>query len=267
MYVLGALSIHASPERVPSALADVLTRAGAVFAARDGQSVAVSYGSPAGELAACVSAAGIADSSQLTKLELCGPRARLAELVRQATTASLASGGVLTPAARGGVVPLARRGAELIRAQRVVVLCEPAVGRAAARAVARLGGAAPGLVVRDRSRAVVGDHGHRRRDRDVLAALGVFGPSRDPRDVSPFTSAELADVEALWLLQSEHRALALVAASRPTRLARDRAGRSARTGCAASGRKRSRATRCSSGAARGSLSTDAARALARCAER
>jgi hypothetical protein len=43
------LSIDASPRRAPSALGEILRRAGAVFVDRDGAVVAVSYGSPAAE--------------------------------------------------------------------------------------------------------------------------------------------------------------------------------------------------------------------------
>jgi glycine cleavage system aminomethyltransferase T len=205
------LSIHASPELVPSALAQVLVRAGAVFAPRHGQSVAVSYGSPAGELAACVKAAGIADASHLTKLEICGPAGRLADLTRHATGGSLAPGGVLNAAGAwwcgaGSATPS-------FSAQRVVVLCEPLLGARLHKLLRARAARLPGLVVRDRSRewaaiTVIGAAAP-----DVLRALGVFGTIGDPRDVPPFTSAELADAEALWLLESGHRALAVVPAS------------------------------------------------------
>ncbi len=205
------MSIHASPELVPGALADVLVRAGAVFAPRAGRAVAVSYGSPAGELAACVSAAGIADSSHLTKLEICGPAGRLAELTQYATGGSLAPGGVIdAPGAwwcgAGGASPS-------FSAQRVVVLCDPLGGERLHELLRARAARLPGLAVRDRTRdwaaiTVIGGGAP-----DVLASLGVFGTTGNPRDVSPFTSAELADVEALWLLESAHRALALVPAS------------------------------------------------------
>ncbi len=196
---------------MPGALADVLVRAGAVFAPRDGRAIAVSYGSPAGELAACVSAAGIADSSHLTKLEICGPAGRLAELTRYATGGSLAPGGVINaPGAwwcgAGGASPS-------FSAQRVVVLCEPLFGERLHKLLRTRAARLPGLAVRDRSHewaaiTVIGTAAP-----DVLASLGVFGATGNPREVPPFTSAELADVEALWLLESPDRALALVPVS------------------------------------------------------
>jgi hypothetical protein len=48
----------------------------------------------------------------------------------------------------------------------------------------------------------------------LLKALGVYGTSGDPRAVSPFTAAKIAGIEASWLLQSERRAVALVATDR-----------------------------------------------------
>ena len=202
-----------------------------MFAPRDGRTVAVSYGSPAGELAACVSAAGIADSSQLTKLEICGPAARLAALIRHATGATLAPGGVID--AGGAWWCGTGTASPSFNAQRVVVLCEPSIGLDVHKLLRARATRVPGLAVRDRSQdwgaiTVIGAATHR-----VLASLGVFGPSGDPRDVAPFTSAEVADVEALWLLQSDHRALALVPGSTAGTVwqAIERAGRSHRMCC------------------------------------
>ena len=172
-----------------------LTRAGAVFARREGRPVVISFGSAAGELAACVSAAGMADSSQLTKLELCGPRARLAELVRQATAASVASGGVLHEGGAWwcGAAGQGYFGAErVIEPERVIVLCEPAVGRRLRDLLGAWAARTPGLVVRDRSELWSAITDPRRRDFDVLARLGVLGSSRDPHQVPPFHYAPLA---------------------------------------------------------------------------
>jgi len=55
-----------------SPLRDVLRRAGAVMTRRDGSEVAAHFGSPAGELAVCSQAVGLADCSSLGKLELRG---------------------------------------------------------------------------------------------------------------------------------------------------------------------------------------------------
>jgi glycine cleavage system aminomethyltransferase T len=206
---------------VPNALDQILRRAGAVIADRGGIRVAISYGSAAGELAACVTRAGIADSSQLTKLELTGPPAAIAELVRRATGSGLAPGGVINTGqawwcgadgcASGGV----ERGFELCGPQpeRVIVLCEPQLdARTRSRLSARIA-ALPAVELRDRSLewsaiTVLGA-----ATAGVLDSLGVFGPCGDPRHVPPFTSGRLAGVDALWLLASEHRAIALTSSA------------------------------------------------------
>ena len=155
------LSVHTSPEPVPGALAGLQARAGAVFARRRGRPVAVSYGSAAGELAACLRAVGMADSSQLTKLELCGPARPLGELVRLATGGTLAPGGVLEA---GGTWWCGADGpSRTFTTQRVFVLGEPELGerlRALLRArAARL----PGLAVRRPQPRLGCDHRRRRR--------------------------------------------------------------------------------------------------------
>jgi glycine cleavage system aminomethyltransferase T len=45
---------------------------------------------------------------------------------------------------------------------------------------------------------------------DVLRTLGVFGTAGDPKRVAPFTASDAGGVRALWLLESDHSALALV---------------------------------------------------------
>ncbi len=45
---------------------------------------------------------------------------------------------------------------------------------------------------------------------EVLARLGVYGATGDPRSVAPVSSCRVAGVEVTWLLQSDHRALALM---------------------------------------------------------
>ena len=47
---------------------------------------------------------------------------------------------------------------------------------------------------------------------DVLRALGVLGEHDHPISLVPFARADVGPVPAYWLLKSDHRALALVAA-------------------------------------------------------
>jgi hypothetical protein len=175
-----ALSVDASRERTPTALDAVLRRAGAVFAHRHGHPVAVSYGSAAGELAACVSAAGIADSSELTKLELGAPRAQLQELVKRMTGWGVAPGGLLHA---GGAWWCGAPGA----GGRVIVLCEPQLGERVRRHLAACADRPPALLVRDRTDDWAAITVLGAATAPVLAALGVFGESGDPRRVPPFT--------------------------------------------------------------------------------
>jgi hypothetical protein len=45
---------------------------------------------------------------------------------------------------------------------------------------------------------------------ELLAELGVFGASRDPRRVAPVRRAPVAGADALWVLRADHDALAVV---------------------------------------------------------
>ena len=77
-------------------LAALLRQAGAVFATHDGRSVAVNYGSAAGELAVCVTGVGLVDRSALAKLVLQGPPPQLDQLLTRSVGGSVAPGGALS---------------------------------------------------------------------------------------------------------------------------------------------------------------------------
>lgn len=178
-----------------------MNRAGAVFCDRSGRSVALNYGSAAGELAACVTRAGLADRSELLKLSLEGPPQTLEQVVSNLTGAALAPGGAAFTGAAWWCA--ASR-------ERVLVLSEPASGDRLHSRIRRLLTWHPSLQVRDVSTewsaiAIVG-----RRAGEVLAGLGVYGEAGDPRSVAPVSSSRIADVDVTWLLQSDHRALVLM---------------------------------------------------------
>jgi glycine cleavage system aminomethyltransferase T len=196
------VSIHTPADPATNPLDELERRAGAVFARRDGHPVAVHYGSAAGELAACVTGAGLADRSELTKLELTAPREALEPIV------SRLAGG-----------PVAPEGARLagdtwwcgLGAERVIAISEPHTGERLCRQLRARGGQQPDLSWQDRSQswaaiAVVGRH-----TTDVLRMLGVYGQSGDPRRPPPFSAGTAGSVPALWLLESDRLALALVA--------------------------------------------------------
>jgi glycine cleavage system aminomethyltransferase T len=178
--------------------------------------VAVNFGSAAAELAVCVRAVGLVDCSELSTLVLEAPPAQLSALMMRLVGAAVSPGGLVSGGSAWwcGEAP-----------DRVIVLCDPRTGgrladglRAAATrhvSVRELSGelTAIGLLGRNTSK--------------VLAALGVYGPSGDARHARPFTRTPVQDTPAWWLLQSDRRALALVAREQAGAawLAIERAGR------------------------------------------
>jgi glycine cleavage system aminomethyltransferase T len=195
------VSIHAEPPRADHGLDAVVSRAGAVRGDHDGQRVALHYGSAAGELAACVSRVGLGDRSELGKLALEGPQHMLDHLVAHLTGMTLAPGGTL----RTGTTWWCA-----VTPERVLVLAEPGDGDRLAGRIRRLAARHPELRIRDLSQtwgaiAIVG-----RQTGDVLARLGVYGATGDPRSVAPVSVRRLIGAEVTWLLQSDHRALALM---------------------------------------------------------
>jgi glycine cleavage system aminomethyltransferase T len=200
-YVADGLSVHAPVPSRPGSLEAIVQRAGGVRATRDGHVVVTSYGCPAGELAACVTGVGLADRSELTKVLVDGPPAAVRELTSRLTDAELAPGG----AVRAGGAWWCAAGAE-----RAIVLCEPEYGARLRAALVRERPRQPSITVTDHTGdwatlAVVG-----RRVRDLLAALGVYGPSGDPRAVSPVRGHRCGAVAAVWLLQSDDTAWAVL---------------------------------------------------------
>ncbi|MGI8714759.1 MAG: hypothetical protein ACR2NR_16580 [Solirubrobacteraceae bacterium] len=195
------MSIHAFPPPATHGLEAVVARAGGVVASRHGRAVAVNFGSAAGELAACVTAVGLADRSDLVKLELEGPQRVLAHVLANSTGSAPAPGGAVCT----GSAWWCAAGPE-----RVVVLSQPAGGERLRASIARFALRHPSLRIRERSDewgtiAIVGA-----RAGDVLAQLGVYGEQRDPRSVAPVTTHPVGSVDVLWLLQSDRRALAVM---------------------------------------------------------
>jgi glycine cleavage system aminomethyltransferase T len=202
MSVFSDSSANSAPtpgQRMPYALEELLLDAGAVLAPHHGATVALSYGSAAGELAGCVSGVGIASRSELTKLELTAPSANLERVLEAMLDRPLLPGGLLVSAAVGWF---------RIDAERLVALCDPAHGERLRGRLEFWTMRDPSLTLRDRSDdwtaiAVVG-----RRTEEVLRELGVYGPSGDPRAVAPITRTA-DDPLTCWLLCGEDYALAL----------------------------------------------------------
>jgi glycine cleavage system aminomethyltransferase T len=181
----------------------LLSQAGAVPVMRDGKAVVANYGSAAGELAACVSAVGLADRSDLATLVLEGPSAQLGHLSQRLTGTEVAPGGAVLS---GGAWWCAES------AERMLVVCDaPRGDRLHAVLRARVSRRSA-VSLTDRSAvmtalAVVG-----RRTPALLAGLGVYGESGNPRHVPPLTAHAVTGADVLWLLQSDDQALALMAA-------------------------------------------------------
>jgi glycine cleavage system aminomethyltransferase T len=211
------MSVQASSEDVPATLESVVEHAGGVLVLRDGRAIVAHYGSAAGELAACAGAVGLADCSELTKLVLHGPAPQVRHLTASLAGTEMEPGGA---ALSGGAWWCAES------AERVIVLCDPRMGaRLSLQLRARMARRAA-VELEDRSQewaalAIVGRH-----TRPLLAELGVYGESGDPRWVAPLTAHAMTGADVLWLLESDRKALALMPRSQAAQVWRtiDHAG-------------------------------------------
>jgi hypothetical protein len=173
--------------------------AGAVLAQHRGRTVAVSYGSAAGELAACLNAVGVASCAQLSKFELTAPRPNLDRVLTGLLGGPLLAGGIHQTRAVDWYRP---------DDGRLIALCEPEQGD---RLLGRLECWTlrdPTVALQDRTDdwaaiAVLG-----RRTRLLLGELGVYGHGRDPRAVPPVTTTA-DDPGTWWLLHADDDAVAI----------------------------------------------------------
>jgi glycine cleavage system aminomethyltransferase T len=209
--------LHRSP------LEPLVLRAGATMVARHGWLVAAHYGSPAGELALADAAVGLADRSDMGKLELRGEADAVEQLVGQLTGGHVGAGEALLAVSAWWCA---------VSGEHLVVLCE-------AGATASLG-AALDRAARWTPAAVVSDSTFR------LAGLGLLGPAAPPlldelsgsepplgEVAAPaFDVTRLAGVPVMLLRSSPTRAIVLCEAGRATELWGhiERAGREAGLG-------------------------------------
>jgi glycine cleavage system aminomethyltransferase T len=193
------MSTVVSSEGASESLEAVLRQAGAVLTARDGSTVAVNYGSAAGELAVCVRAVGLVDRADLRTLMIEAPPAQLERVIPRLL------GGPLQPGGMRYADGAWWCGA---RPDQVIVVCEPGPAR---RLAARLGSSQQLAVrVSDQSAAWEAIELLGSATSEVLRALRVYGDTGDPRTAAPFSLGTVADVPVMWLLDSDRRALALV---------------------------------------------------------
>lgn len=201
-----------SPAAVPAPAVASLdwlhAQAGGVFApappATGIHPVPVNYGSAAGELAACVSAVGLADRGELVKLVIAGPDPAAAELVSQCAGGTVAVGGALLSGGAWwcGAAP-----------GQTIVLCGRTVGDRLRDQLRARVQRSPTVRIDDHSDdwaaiAVVG-----RRTAPLLRRLGVYGADGDPRSARPLTACPVDGIAALWLLEADDQALAIVPAA------------------------------------------------------
>jgi glycine cleavage system aminomethyltransferase T len=202
-----AVSSQPSRESLP-ALDQLLREAGALFSSRCGRTIVANYGSAAGELAVCVAAVGIVDRRELAQLVIEGPEPRLAAALAAVTETT--PGHELSMPVTGGAVRA--NGAWVCRLgpRTAVMICEPPSAAAIASRLAAQSGAEHALTVSDRSLEFAAIEVLGPNTNALLRTLGVFGVAGDPKRVAPFTASDAGGVQALWLLESDRSALALM---------------------------------------------------------
>lgn len=213
----------ATPALAHSPLEPLLQKAGATMVVRHGWWVAAHFGSPGGELALCETAVGLADRSDLGKLELRGEAGAIEQLVGQL------SGGQVSP---GDALLAEGTWWCAVSHEHVLALCDAGeTGRVHAAAHA---------AVRWTRGATVADVTPR------FAALGLLGPgtatvlgelsdSEPPlgdAETPAFDVLRLAAVPAMLLRDAPGRAVVLTEAARAAALWTEveRAGREAGIG-------------------------------------
>jgi glycine cleavage system aminomethyltransferase T len=214
----------ATPALAHSPLEPQLQKAGATMVARHGWWVAAHFGSPAGELALCETAVGMADRSDLGKLELQGEAGALEQLVGQLSGGSVSSGDALLA-----------QGAWWCAVSPTHVLALSDAGETDRVRTAALDAVrwTPGATVIDLTPrlAAIGLFGP--RTADVLTELSDSEPPREDSDEAAFDVLRLAAVPALVLRGAGGgRAVVLTEAARVAGLWMEieRAGREAGIG-------------------------------------
>jgi hypothetical protein len=207
------------------ALTARLLQAGAVITARSGVPVPAHYGSAAGELAVCVSGVGLANRADLSIVVIRGVETQIDEAVQTLVGYAIAPGG----AALIGGAWWCRSDT----ADEVVLLAPHAFAprltdavRAETYRYAGLGPATPTSELT--TVGLVGKHAT-----PLLADLGAFGATGDPKAVTPFFRGTFAGCDVTWLIENSTSVLALVAVDAADDFwhAIERAGREHRIAC------------------------------------
>ena len=195
----------ATPALAHSPIEPQLQKAGATMVARHGWWVAAHFGSPAGELALCETAVGMADRSDLGKLELRGEPSALEQLVGQLSGGSVAPGDALLADGAWWCA---------LSPTHVLALCDAGQTgrlRSAAHDAVRWTPGASATDVTPRY-AAIGLFGP--RTPDVLAELADTEPPLGAVEEPAFDALRLAAVPALLLRGTPSSAVALTEAAR-----------------------------------------------------
>jgi glycine cleavage system aminomethyltransferase T len=190
-----------------SPLEPLLQKAGATMVGRHGWWVAAHFGSPGGEIALCDTAVGIADRSDLGKVELRGEAGALETLVGQLT------GGQVLP---GEALPAGGAWWCSVSPEHVIALADAGGTGALRSAIGEAVRWTPGVTVTDLT--------------PRYAALGLLGPaterllaelssgSLEPVDGPAFDATKLASHPVLLLRASSTRAVILTDSGRAAAL-------------------------------------------------
>ncbi|MFL5847038.1 MAG: hypothetical protein ACJ762_20340 [Solirubrobacteraceae bacterium] len=175
------------------ALPDLLRTAGANMTHRGGRAVPADYGSAAGELAVCMRGVGLATRADLATLSLRGKARGLDQLLQRFLGHPVATGGAVLEAGAWWSRPFD---------EEVLVVCRYDRAKrlrvALAQEVSRFTAAT--LIDQGEDRALLEIAG--RHTGRVLATLGLGSA----------TSPVIAALNAVWILQSDTSALAIVPA-------------------------------------------------------
>ena len=189
------MSLYRSP------LEDVLRRAGAVVMRRDGWEMAAHFGSPAGELAVCARAVGLADCSSIGKLELRGYPEAIDQVVSYLTDCHLEPGEVM----RADGVRWCSASPD-----RLFALCEPASSFDLSERMHEAVRRTPGVLLTDETEelcalALLGPAAP-----SVVAALGAWDLETIALPRPSFAALFLEGLPVFLLEESVARALILV---------------------------------------------------------
>ena len=197
----------AATEPARSPLEPQLQRAGATMVVRHGWWVAAHFGSPAGELALCDTAVGLADRSDLGKLELRGEAGAVEQLVGQITGGQVSPGEALLAAGAWWCA---------VSNAHTVVLCDAGESARIQAALEEAARWAPGATVTDSTAR--------------LAAIALLGPATaalldeisgsELKEITApaFDVTMLATVPVMLLRASASRAVILTQAGRAAAL-------------------------------------------------